>query len=325
MNVSHVSPPPTIAVVIPTYNRAGLVHQAIDSVLAQTHPATEIIVVDDGSKDDTRAALAAYGGRIKAVHQANTGLSGARNTGIKAATSEWIAFLDDDDEYAPDRLTRAVESIRRFPATDAHLTNTAIVSESGPALDLFQVRGMKCTEWMELARPLTWVLRGCFFAQSLVARRSALHAIGLFRPTFYEDMDLFVRLTARSPWIVDSSPALRLIRRGSTSAMSDDWRARPVARCEALVRIHREALLLPGLVPAETRLTRTGLGTYLFELGAAFADRGERSAARRSLSEAARVYPALRSQLKAHAAALGGRPVLRLIQYLTAERKAVIR
>ncbi len=313
------------SVIIPTYNRAGLVHLAIDSVLAQTHPAAEIIVVNDGSRDETPAALAAYGDRIKAIHQANAGLSGARNTGIKAASSDWIAFLDDDDEYAPDRLAIAAESIRRFPAAEAHLTNTAIVGGGSPDQDLFEVRGVATDPFMEIARPLAWVLRGCFFAQSLVARRQAIETLGLFRKTFYEDMDFYVRLATRTPWIIDGRPSLRLIRRSNTNAMSDDWRAKPVDRCEALVRIHREALALPGLNESETDLVRAGLGAYLFELGTALAARGDRAGARRNFSEAARTFPALHSRLKARTAALGGGPLLRLAQKFAPKRRKVIR
>jgi glycosyltransferase involved in cell wall biosynthesis len=314
-----------ISVVIPTYNRGELLPLAIDSVLAQTHPATEVIVVDDGSAQDMREVLARYGSSIQVIRQANAGLSGARNTGIKAATSEWVAFLDDDDEYAPGRLAIAAESIRSFPRADAHLTNTAIVLESGAEADLFQLRRKTATPLMEVARPLAWILQGCFFAQSLVARRSALHEIGLFRPTFYEDMDLFVRLAARPPWIVDSRPMLRLIRRSNTTAMSDDWRSKPIVRCEALVRIHRAALAYPDLTAAEAHIVRDCLGTHLFDLGAAHANKGDSRAARGFFAEAARTFPAARSRLKAHAAAIGGRPVIGLLQRIARQRKGLVR
>lgn len=314
-----------ITVVITTYNRAALVPLAIKSVLAQTHPASEIIVVDDGSRDDTRAVLAGFGDAIRPIHQANTGLSGARNAGINAARTEWVAFLDDDDEFAPERLAIAAESIRRFPAADAHLTNTAIVSPTGPDQDLFAIRGNTCTPWMSVDRPLSWVLRGCFFAQSLVARRSALLDAGLYRNTFYEDMDMFVRLVSRAPWIIDSRPSLRLIRRGNTSAMSDDWRSRPLIRGEALVRIHREALALPRLNSGEANVARTGLATHLFDLGRAHLAAGNRASANLCFAEAAKNFPALHSRIKSHAARWGGRPALALMDRLAPRRGGVVR
>ncbi len=314
-----------ISVVIPTFNRAGLVPLAIRSVLAQTHPATEIIVVDDGSADRTPEVLAEFGPQIRAIRQENGGLSAARNTGIKAARTEWVAFLDDDDEYAPDRLARAVESIARHPKADAHLTNTAIVAEGSPDVDLFALRGMKTAPWQVVDRPLGWVLKGCFFAQSLVVRRQLLHDVGLFRKTFYEDMDMFVRLVPRRPWIIDDRPTLRLIRRGNTQAMSDDWRSKPIERCGALVRIHRECLALPDLTPGENGLVRNGLASYLFELGAARQLQGESTVARAHFAEAARTFGTIRPRLKAACAWIGGRPFVRFLQFMARRQKRFVR
>lgn len=316
---------PRITVVIPTYNRPELVRLAVASVLAQTYAPAEIIVVDDGSTREVAPAMEDFGDRIRLIRQANTGLSGARNTGIQAATTDWVAFLDDDDEYANDRLERAAESIRRFPTADVHVTNTTIVPISGPEIDLFAIRSRPRDPWMHIDRPLTWVLRGCFFAQSLVVRKELLHSVGMFRKTYYEDMDMYVRLAPHAPWIIDGKPGLRLIRRDNTAAMSDAWRAKPLARCEALVRIHREALSLANLNAEERRAACTGLGTYLFELGAAHAAAGDRAAARAALNEAARTFPALHSRLKARAAALGGRPVFTLLQTWSRHRKGVVR
>lgn len=94
----------TTSVVIPAYNIGRLVGRAIDSVLAQTHQPDEIIVVDDGSTDDTADVIQSYGGKVKYIHQENIGLAGARNTGIKASVCEWVAFLDGDDEWLPQHL-----------------------------------------------------------------------------------------------------------------------------------------------------------------------------------------------------------------------------
>jgi glycosyltransferase involved in cell wall biosynthesis len=316
----HASP--EITVIITTFNRPALVPLAINSVLAQTVPAAGIIVVDDGSEQDMREVLASYGSQIHVIRQDNSGPGGARNTGVRAAATEWVSFLDDDDEYKSDRLARAAESIRRHPASPAHLSNVAIVSEKEPDINLWEARRMPMDDWMEVARPLAWVLRGCFFAQCLVVRRTVLHDIGLFRPTFYEDMDLFVRLAVRTPWIMDGRPCLRLIRRDNTNAISDEWRSKPIKRCEALVRIHREALAIAA-TDQEERLVRNGLGTYLFGLGEAY--KGNPAEARRCFLEAARTFPAMRSRAKAVVAAVAGRPVISLQRAFGRDRHTVIR
>jgi glycosyltransferase involved in cell wall biosynthesis len=101
-----------ISVVIPCYNRSTLLKRAIDSALAQIARASEVIVVDDGSTDDTKEVCAGYGSQIKYVWQKNAGASVARNTGAIHARSEWIAFLDSDDYWRPCHLSRMANAIK---------------------------------------------------------------------------------------------------------------------------------------------------------------------------------------------------------------------
>lgn len=95
-----------VSVVIPTYNRAHTLAAALDSVLSQTLPPDEVIVIDDGSTDNTVSLLSGYGDTVTTLHQENRGVSHARNVGIAHAKSEWIAFLDSDDHWLPDKLRR---------------------------------------------------------------------------------------------------------------------------------------------------------------------------------------------------------------------------
>jgi glycosyltransferase involved in cell wall biosynthesis len=94
-----------VSVVIPTYNRASRLPAAIDSVLRQGVSDIEIIVVDDGSSDDTRAVVARYGNRVRYVYQANAGVGAARNAGIRLATGTFAAFLDSDDRWHDFKLS----------------------------------------------------------------------------------------------------------------------------------------------------------------------------------------------------------------------------
>ena len=108
----------TFSVIIPAYNSAATLARAIDSVLAQTCPAHEIIVVDDGSADDTLQLAQGYGAPVRVIHQSNAGVSVARNRGAEAATGDWLAFLDADDWYYPDRLRWHAEWIAGDPTLD---------------------------------------------------------------------------------------------------------------------------------------------------------------------------------------------------------------
>jgi glycosyltransferase involved in cell wall biosynthesis len=114
----------TVSVIIPTYNRAELISQAIDSVLAQTVPAHEIIVADDGSTDDTAAVVAAYGDRVRYLALPHRGQPAAtRNAGIRAATGVLLAFLDSDDLFLPDKLARQIAALAQTPAAGVVYSN----------------------------------------------------------------------------------------------------------------------------------------------------------------------------------------------------------
>jgi len=114
MEVSTTSPP--VSVIIPTYNRAGFLSRAVDSVLSQQYPRFELIVVDDGSTDGTKAVLDSYGDRIRVITlPANRGPAAARNLGIQAARFELIAFLDSDDCFQPGKLALQAAAMEAHP------------------------------------------------------------------------------------------------------------------------------------------------------------------------------------------------------------------
>ena len=106
---------PLISVVIPTYNRGWILKEAVDSVLAQKYPAYEVIVVDDGSTDDTAAILAGYGNRITILRQENRGVSAARNRGVRKAGGNLLAFLDSDDLWLPGKLETQANFFQAHP------------------------------------------------------------------------------------------------------------------------------------------------------------------------------------------------------------------
>jgi glycosyltransferase involved in cell wall biosynthesis len=106
---------PRVSVVVPIYNRAELIKETVESVLSQTVPVHEIIVVDDGSTDSTCERVRAYGNRVVLLHQDHCGSAAARNRGLARATGEWIAFLDSDDVWAPPKIERQLQYLDRHP------------------------------------------------------------------------------------------------------------------------------------------------------------------------------------------------------------------
>lgn len=106
---------PLVSVVVTTYNQAAYIEQTLESVLAQTYDPYEVIVVDDGSTDDTPARMVRFDGRIEYVRQKNMGVAGSRNTGVGMARGEFIAFLDGDDLWEPEKLSLQVAEAVRHP------------------------------------------------------------------------------------------------------------------------------------------------------------------------------------------------------------------
>lgn len=104
---------PLVSVIIPTFNRAGWLSESIDSVLHQTHPSVELIVVDDGSTDHTPDVVQAFGDRLTYLQQPNRGVSAARNVGVAASRGTWVAFLDSDDLWQPSKVAAQV-AVRRL-------------------------------------------------------------------------------------------------------------------------------------------------------------------------------------------------------------------
>lgn len=105
----------TISAVIPAYNCEKYIARAIESVLNQTRPVQEIVVVDDGSTDNTAEVARSFGDRVRLIQQPNAGVSAARNTAIRAAAGDWIAFLDADDEWLPEKISLQTENLKNNP------------------------------------------------------------------------------------------------------------------------------------------------------------------------------------------------------------------
>lgn len=229
---------PKVSVIIPTYNRAIYVTKAIDSVLAQSYRDYEIIVVDDGSTDNTKDALEPYMNRIKYIYQQNTGVSAARNTGIEASQGKWIAFLDSDDEWLPEKLSIQMKDISENPELCAHITNIIFNSDEMDSVTLFEVRKFKTPDASSfvIEKPFPLILKsGIAVTSSFVVERETLFKAGLFdtRLSIGEDKDLFLRVSLQGSWGCSSVPLVNYYRReGSERSLSQQFHGNPKHICE---------------------------------------------------------------------------------------------
>jgi glycosyltransferase involved in cell wall biosynthesis len=217
---------PRISVVIPAYNIAAYINRAIDSVLRQSDPADEIIVVDDGSTDGTTERIKAYGPAVRHIYQTNAGLSAARNTGIEAARYEWIAFLDGDDEWLPDHLHEQRGLLVRNPHLGWSTANylRCLCDENRQAADCARARARKLLAghdyYESYAQAFVMGLHG--HVDTTVVRRGILREAGMFLVGLRraEDMDMFLRIACRHPqigFVVEPMAIYHLNRPGSLS------------------------------------------------------------------------------------------------------------
>ena len=187
--------PADIYVVIPTYNYAHFVCEAVRSVLSQTQPPFEIVVVDDGSKDNTAECLRQFGDSIRYVYQENSGLSAARNTGIREARGDWIAFLDSDDIWHPQKIERVAAILSAHPELCA--IGSDMVSFSGAPPESTLVSGRRLRLRPIHLRDLVY---GVHFSggSGAVIRTSCFGEVGGFDEALRE-LQEYARLCPREP------------------------------------------------------------------------------------------------------------------------------
>lgn len=210
-------PAPTVSVVIPAYNVAWCVRKAVDSVLAQDWRDFEVVVVNDGSTDDTAAVLATYGHAIRVVDQPNGGMSNARNAGIRAARGEFIAFLDADDWWLPAKLGRQVALMREQPQLGFCSCAARVEGPDGDLLNLWRCPQRQGPLLPYLFQGGTSVPGSC---SAVLAKRDLVIAAGAFDETLRgaEDPDLWIRLAAITDYACIDDPMVVILRRpGSVS------------------------------------------------------------------------------------------------------------
>ena len=193
-----------ISVIVPTYNRAQQLPRALDSILCQSCSPKEIIVVDDGSTDETSALMTSEYPEIVFIQQQNTGVSSARNVGIKRASGDWIAFLDSDDEWLPEKLEIQMKALYENPEIKICHTNEIWI-RNGKRVNP-KKKHEKFGGWIfQKCLPLC-----CISPSSVIIHKSFFKEIGLFDYSLpvCEDYDLWLRITARNPVLYIEEPFL---------------------------------------------------------------------------------------------------------------------
>jgi len=196
------SPATPVSVIIPTHNRAGFLAQAIDSVLAQTYANFELIVVDDGSTDETPSLLASYGRGLISLRQENRGPAAARNAGIRAARHPLLAFLDSDDRFVKNKLALQVAAMEAQPELLISHTQE-IWFRNGQHLN--QKKRHAKAGGDIFARSLELCVVGM---STVMARRELFDLVGLFDESFpcCEDYELWLRASCRHPFLLVDEP-----------------------------------------------------------------------------------------------------------------------
>lgn len=216
------------SVIIPAYNAADYIQNAIASVLAQTVADFEILVVDDGSQDDTRRKVEAFDDlRIRYIYQENGGVSAARNTGIRNAGGEYICFLDADDLWKPHHLEVISRMIQKYPAASVYLTGHEIRLHNGQNMEKhFRIEGDRQSD--NMFREI-WMQGYQINTNSMACKAGVFAEVGLFETGVKngEDDDMWYRLFAYYSAAVSGEITTVYIRENSRATVSrvfvEDW------------------------------------------------------------------------------------------------------
>lgn len=204
MQPSKASTLYSVSVIIPTHNRLGVLERAITSVLDQTFPAHEIIVVDDGSTDETSTYLAQHSAPVKVITQHNHGVSHARNRGIEQATGIWVALLDSDDFWHKEKLATQVNELSLQPA-----------SRFCHCDELWVRNGKRVNQKLKHKKQGGYIFEQCLplcaiSPSAALIHRDVFSAHGMFDESLpaCEDYDLWLRITAHEPVTYVDKPLL---------------------------------------------------------------------------------------------------------------------
>jgi acetyltransferase-like isoleucine patch superfamily enzyme/glycosyltransferase involved in cell wall biosynthesis len=276
------APPPegqNVSVIIPAFNCGPWIKQAVESVLAQTVKPAEIIVVDDGSTDDTRQRLAAYGNRIRCEFQENQGVAAARNRGIALSSGALVAFLDADDVWHPRKLEVQLRALRNHPDIALLGTGVYACSEAAPP-EIDASATPRAIPWEKL------VVRNQITTSTVMVRRTILDEVGQFdaRLRGPEDLDLWLRVAERATVANVDAPLV------GYRTVAGSLGGRPVTMEQGLARIH-EKLDGRGVWRVRWLLRRRARSHALYSCAYLYGAAGNQPMALKRLAASFVLYP----------------------------------
>jgi glycosyltransferase involved in cell wall biosynthesis len=295
-----------VDVILPAYNGSRVIHRAIESALVQ-EGVRRIIVVDDGSTDDSATIARSYGATVTVITQTNRGVAGARNTGLRASTAPFVALLDQDDVWQRGKLERQIRVLERHPEIGLVFSDIVVLTLEGTVLENGFLRDTP--EYMRLSRePLgasayrlsesiaAALLPSSFIApSSVMLRRAAFDTVGGFDETFrlIDDADCWMRLLGK--WraaVIEETLVHSFVWEQNASLLYKD------KLVEERLKLGRKVAAAPALFPSgATAFFRREESLSLYRLGVLALERGDAAVARRWFVSSVRSHPRLEAML----------------------------
>lgn len=277
-----------VTVIIPTYNRATLVTRAIESVLGQTLRVHEVVVVDDGSTDDTAKRLQAFGTDIRIITQTNAGPSAARNRGLEAATGSFICFLDSDDQWLPNKIELQLQQFRDFPSLDFVFADIEVIAPDGGS-DREIPEGVARNRFFSSTGPLPEMFEALVsvnftVTSTVMLRAEVVKRIGFMDEQFHlcEDLDYWLRATGAGCRF-GFLPIVLTRRFKHAENLVNDWSGRVHAQIAVLDKQIAEG---SGFSKGCVRLIEERIASLHYDLGSHYLRQGRFRDARGHLRQA---------------------------------------
>jgi len=277
-----------VSAIVPVYNGAATIAEAIDSALAQSYPSLEVIVVNDGSTDDTAEVLRHYAERIKVIDRPNGGIAAARNMGVAAANGEYLAFLDSDDIWAPTMIERTMAALDGTPDCVLAYTNCAVIDSEGRDLDSALIgAGVDHAPTVDEMLSRLWPI----MPSAVVMRRVAFDACGGFSEEFrsygFEDVIFWLRVREQGAFRYLPECLVKWRFSLYPNPLKTGWR-KPEARItfDRILR-QRYGVSADRLLAARARANRSILGY----IGLRALRDGDRTSAREAFRRALQINP----------------------------------